>query len=224
MKKQTEKNRETQTVRMMSYFIDATTEIIKKEGIDKVTIRKIADLAGYNSATIYNYFEDLSHLIFFASMRFVKKYTDALPHYLEKARTPLERYFLIWECFCKYSFESPQIYYAVFSANLGTHPINLTKYYEYFPTDLVTFPDDLKPMLLESSLSKRTLIAFNQCISEGYIQETYAEKTAEIHYLIWNGMLTMLINNRTTYTVDEATEVTVNHIRNTTAITDTHMI
>ncbi|WP_191567315.1 TetR/AcrR family transcriptional regulator [Metabacillus idriensis] len=214
MKKQKEKNKETQTVRMMSYFINATAEIIKKEGIDKVTIRKIADLAGYNSATIYNYFEDLSHLIFFASMRFVKKYTDALPAYLEKARTPLERYILIWECFCKYSFESPQIYYAVFSANLGTHPINLTKYYEYFPTDLVAFPDDIKPMLLESNLSKRTLIAYNQCISEGYIQEMNAERIAESHYLIWQGMLTLFINKRSTYTVDEATEVTVNHIRN----------
>ncbi|MFJ5624703.1 TetR/AcrR family transcriptional regulator [Peribacillus loiseleuriae] len=216
MKIQTEKNKETQIVRMMSYFINATADIIEKEGFDHLTIRKIADLAGYNSATIYNYFEDLSHLIFFGSMSFVKKYTDALPQYMEKARTPLERYFLIWECFCKYSFESPEIYFAVFSANLGTHPINMTKYYEYSPIDLVAFPDDIKPMLLEANLSKRTLIAFNQCIKEGYIQETHAERIAERHYLIWQGMLTLFINNRSTYTVDEATEITVNHIRNTT--------
>ncbi|WP_028390344.1 TetR/AcrR family transcriptional regulator [Bacillus cihuensis] len=216
MKVQTEKNKETQMVRMMSYFINATAEIIDKEGFDQITIRKIADLAGYNSATIYNYFEDLSHLIFFASMSYVKKYTDALSQYMEKARTPLERYFLIWECFCKYSFESPKIYYAVFSANLGTHPINMTKYYQYSPTDLVAFPEDIKPMLLEANLSKRTLIAFNQCIKEGYIQETDAEQIAERHYLIWQGMLTLFINNRSTYSIDEATEITVNHIRHTT--------
>lgn len=215
MRKQTEKNKEKQTIRMMSYFINATVTIIEKEGVDKVTIRKVADLAGYNSATIYNYFEDLSHLVFFASMSFVKRYTDALPKYLEKSRTSLERYLLIWECFCKYSFESPQIYYAVFSADLGTHPINLTKYYEYSPTDLVLFPDDLKPMLLETNLSKRNLIAFNQCIRDGYIQESDAERLIESHHLIWQGMLTIILNNRSTYTVDEATEVVVNHIRNT---------
>jgi AcrR family transcriptional regulator len=219
LKKQTEKNKETQTVRMMSYFINATADIIEKEGIDNVTIRKIADLAGYNSATIYNYFEDLSHLIFFASMSFIKKYTDALPKYIEKAKTPLERYFLIWECFCKYSFESPKIYYAVFSANLGIHPIDMKKYYEYSPTDLVAFPDeDIKLMLLESSQSKRTFISLNQCIREGYIQEEDAERIAERHYLLWQGMLTMFINNRSTYTIDEAAEVTVNHIRNTTPV------
>ncbi|MGG3449336.1 TetR/AcrR family transcriptional regulator [Domibacillus aminovorans] len=220
MKKQTEKNKEKQTARMMSYFINATADIIEKEGVDKVTIRKIADLAGYNSATIYNYFEDLSHLIFFASMSFVKKYTDALPKYIEKSKNPLERYFLIWECFCKYSFESPKIYYAVFSANLGTHPINMTQYYAYSPTDLVEFPDGVKEMLLEANLSKRTVIALNECIKEGYIQEAHTERIAECHYLIWQGMLTMLINNRTAYTVDEATEATVNHIRNTTPLKD----
>ncbi len=48
----------------MTYFIDATNEIIENEGIESVTIRKVANLAGYNSATIYNYFENLDHLIF----------------------------------------------------------------------------------------------------------------------------------------------------------------
>jgi hypothetical protein len=116
-------------------------------------------------------------------MSFVKKYTDALPKYLEKARTSLERYFLIGSDFCKYSFESPQIYYAVFSADLGTHPMNLTKHYEYsgyYPTDLLAFPDDMKPMLLETNLSKRTLIAFNQCIRERYIQETHVNKSQKV--------------------------------------------
>ena len=32
------------------------------------------------------------------------------------------------------------------------------------------------------------------------------------------GMLTLFINNRTTYTVDQAAEVTLNHIRTTTPI------
>lgn len=215
MRKQAEKNKEKQAVRMMSYFIDATVTIIEEEGLDKITIRKIGDIAGYNSATLYNYFEDLSHLIFFASMRFVKKYTDALPEYLKKASTPLERYLLVWECFCKYSYESPDIYFSVFSSNLGTHPINVEKYYEYFSTDLVEIPDDLKPMILESNLSKRTLTALNQCIKDGYILESNAEQIAESHYLIWQGMLTQLLNNRSAYTVEEATKVTVDLIYQT---------
>lgn len=215
MKKRTKKNRRIKTDEMISRFINATSEIIDKEGIDNVTIRKIADAAGFNSATIYNYFEDLSHLIFFASMSVIKKYTDALPRYIEKAENPLERYFLIWECFCKFSFSSPKVYYAVFSANLGTRSINMAKYYEYSPYDLVAIPDDdIKAMLLEASQSKRVLISLQQCIKEGYILEEDAEEIALRHYLIWQGMLTMFINNRSSYTVEEATRATLNHIRN----------
>jgi hypothetical protein len=71
-------------------------------------------------------------------------------------------------------------------------------------------------LLLEINLSKRTLIAFNQCIRERYIQETHDENLRK-SLLIWQGMFTMFINNRTTYTVDEAA---VNHIRNATPLTD----
>lgn len=58
------KNKEIQMGRMWKYFVDATAEIIEEEGLENVTIRKVADKAGYNSATIYNYFSEVSHLIF----------------------------------------------------------------------------------------------------------------------------------------------------------------
>ena len=42
--------------RIMTYFIEATEKLIRSEGLDGLSIRKIAGEAGYNSATIYNYF------------------------------------------------------------------------------------------------------------------------------------------------------------------------
>ena len=45
--------------RVMMYFIEATQELILNEGIENLSIKKIAEKAGYNTATIYNYFEDL---------------------------------------------------------------------------------------------------------------------------------------------------------------------
>lgn len=217
MKKQQkqQKNKEIQSIRMMSYFIEATAKIIEDEGIDHVTIRKVADIAGYNSATIYNYFEDLSHLVFFASMKFLKEYTDSLPKYLSKAKTPLEKYFLTWESFCKYSFASPQIYYAIFSSDLGVHPEKMSEYYDFFPNDLLGVPEEFRSMALETNLSKRTRIALEQCIKEGVITESDADRMADTHYLIWQGALTLFINNRSANTVQEITEMTLKHIRNT---------
>ena len=75
----------------MSYFIDATDEIIEEEGIRGVTLRKVADKAKYNSATLYNYFENLDHLIFYAAMKHVKDYALALNTYLIDARSDMDK-------------------------------------------------------------------------------------------------------------------------------------
>lgn len=52
----------------MSYFINATIELMEKEGIENLTIRKVAEQAKYNSATLYHYFSNLDELELFASV------------------------------------------------------------------------------------------------------------------------------------------------------------
>src|SRR5699024_90287 len=78
------KRKEIQTARMWRYFLDAASELIKTKSLHEITIREIADKAGFTSSTVYNYFKDLSHLKFFAVMRFTKTYVQDLPSYMEK--------------------------------------------------------------------------------------------------------------------------------------------
>ena len=49
--------------RIRTYFIDAAKQIILREGVEGVSVRKVADIAGYSYATIYNYFSDLNALL-----------------------------------------------------------------------------------------------------------------------------------------------------------------
>ena len=56
--------KEIQERRMKGYFIDATKELLKGEGLSAVSVRSVADKAGYSYATLYNYFKDLNDLIF----------------------------------------------------------------------------------------------------------------------------------------------------------------
>ena len=44
-------------------FIKATQELLDTEGIEKLSIRKIAEKAGFHNSTIYLYFKDIQHLI-----------------------------------------------------------------------------------------------------------------------------------------------------------------
>ncbi len=205
--------KEIQKRRMWKYFIEATAEIIESEGVEKVTIRKVADRAGYNSATIYNYFSEVSHLIFFASMRFLKPYTDEVSSVIQKGQNPVEQWLLAWECFCKHSFKNPQIFQAVFIADLGEQPEKLLEYYyELYPQDLIDIPESLKMILFEPNITKRGRSFLELAVKEGSISTNNADAINELTLLIWQGMFTNILNRRRAYDPGEAAAITMKYI------------
>ena len=42
----------------MAHFIQVAIQIIQEEGLNALSIRKVAQRAGYNSATLYYYFSN----------------------------------------------------------------------------------------------------------------------------------------------------------------------
>lgn len=78
-------NRQEKRKRIMSYFINATIELMEKEGIENLTIRKVAEQAKYNSATLYHYFSNLDELELFASVKCLDEYMqETLIHKAEE--------------------------------------------------------------------------------------------------------------------------------------------
>ncbi|MEH7380487.1 TetR/AcrR family transcriptional regulator [Bacillus sp. JJ1533] len=206
--------KEIQVTRMLEFFIDATAQIIEEEGIENVTARKVADLAGYTSSTIYNYFDELSHLVFFASLRFLKDYIKELSVYIDNAQGPIDKYLSTWECFCKHSFNNPQIFNVIFISNLGTEPNELLqRYYKVYKNDLLQLPEEIKMLVLENDLSKRSKAMINEAIENGELSSTDVEAITGITIFIWKGMLTTILNNRLSYSPEKATEVTMGYIR-----------
>jgi len=199
--------------RMWTYFIDATEELIKTDGFQQVTIRKVAEKAGYNSATIYNYFGELSHLLFFASLKFLKPYIETVSQEMRKSGDPTEKYLIAWECFSKYSFKNLDIFQAVFLMDLGDHPENLlAHYYELYPSDLVSIPEELHPLIMDRDITNRGRNTLHAIVKAGHLTEQQAEELNELTNLIWQGMFTNLLNNRLHYTAEEAHERTMKYI------------
>lgn len=206
--------KEIQVTRMLEFFIDATAKIIKEEGIENVTARKVADIAGYTSSTIYNYFDELSHLIFFASLRFLEDYIKELSVYIDHSQGPIDKYLSSWECFCKHSFNNPQIFNIVFISNLGTEPNDLLKrYYNVYQNDLLQLPEEIKMLVLENDLSKRSKAMIEEAIDNGTLSTGNIEIITDITIFLWKGMLTTILNNRLSYSPEKATEVTMGYIR-----------
>lgn len=200
--------------RILKAFINSVREVINDEGIENVTIRKIANVAGYNSATIYNYFDNLNQLIFFGAISFLDDYVQAIPFYINKSDDALEQFLLIWECFVKNSFENPNIFYAIFTENIGDNSEDLfKKYYQLFPEELNNIPKKYIPMLLESELSKRCSIHIKPCIKAGYFTTEIAKEVDERMRLIYHGMLSLMVNNRLNYSQQEAAELYMKYAR-----------
>lgn len=173
--------RDIKRLRTMRYFIDAAQGILEEEGLDGLTIRRVADRAGYNSATIYSYFENLEHLAFYASLKYLKSYlvrlsAMTLPH------NGLERFTAIWRCFAAEAFQYPDYYYNIFYApHRFQFNDSIRLYYQIYPEQLENISEDLLPMLMGSNIYERDFESLKRCVDQGYFS---ADRIPEINDIV----------------------------------------
>ena len=91
--------KEIQEQRMRGYFIEATREMLKGEGLKSINVRAVADRAGYSYATLYNYFKDIKELIFICVKGFqdeaeaaIRMKTVSVPRGKEKIKEIMKAY------------------------------------------------------------------------------------------------------------------------------------
>ena len=198
----------------MNYFIEAASQIIEEEGLEAVTIRKVADIAGYNSATLYNYFENLDHLIFFSQLKHLKIYVVHLSDYVRDAKNALEKYFLIWEFFCYHSYQEPLVFHTLFFEKFK-QPLRhmMEEYYTLFPEESEGISEDIEPMVMNQDLYKRNMSLLVNCMNEGLLREDHLEGLNEMSLLVYQGMLQRMLAKQSDYTPKEATQRTMKYIK-----------
>lgn len=205
-------NKEIQRRRMMLYFIEAADGIIEKEGMEGLSLRKVAKKAGYNSATLYNYFENLDHLAFYAAMKYVKEYTMALKDYLEGTENSMDRFLRVWECFCDYAYDRPEIYNAIFFPRLDKDVEHYVReYYELFPNELSSDDSTISSMLLKRNLIERAMTIMDDCVEEGYIAPEDARTANDMTLVIFEGILKRVLNGKISY--DNARNNTMDYFK-----------
>ncbi|WP_338995753.1 TetR/AcrR family transcriptional regulator [Fusobacterium animalis] len=190
--------------RVMMYFIEATQELILNEGIENLSIKKIADTAGYNTATIYNYFEDLEELILYSSIDYLKIYLKDLKSEINSNMKAIEMYETIYKVFVHHSFEKPEIFHTLF---FGKYSYKLEKiikkYYEIFPDDITGQTDITKSVLVEGNIHNRDLPVIKQMIKEGSILEEDAPYIMEAIVRIHQSYLENILQQREKISLEE---------------------
>ena len=162
---------ETERVSMISMFVKTTREIIDADGIDQVTIRRVATICGYNSATLYHYFDDVDELITLSCMSYLEDYCRAWAQELKVARSDYDTYIFTWELYGKYAFLYPHIFNRIFFFN-HKKPLSdsIRLYYEVFPDQLENISGAINDMLRGGSLVERDYPVLKPLADSGLIR------------------------------------------------------
>ncbi|SHK36232.1 TetR/AcrR family transcriptional regulator [Hespellia stercorisuis] len=174
-------------------FIKATQELLDEEGLDALSIRKIADRAGFHNSTLYLYFNDVNQLILMASLKYFDRYSKALSQYSYKKLTPTDNFYTIWEVFCRIAFQRPQIFYNFF---FGKYSDNLTEimksYYELFPDEVDNYSKEIGDMYYGKDFKERCRIILMPLIDlpDSHIHEDNVELANTIVVSCFKELLT----------------------------------
>jgi len=115
--------KEIQEQRIKGYFIEATKEMLKGEGLKSISVRNIAERAGYSYTTLYNYFKDLNELIFLCVKDFQNECESFIEDETKKAPRGTEKIKAITKGYIKYFVQYPGIFELFFIekiSNIGS--------------------------------------------------------------------------------------------------------
>lgn len=189
--------------RILIFFIEAAQEIMTKEGIEAITLRKVADLAGYNGATLYNYFKDLDHLILFASLKYLKLYNLEVVKQIKDCGTEREKFLTMWQTFCKISFRYPQPFNQIFFNKHSESLDTICKqYYELFPEDIGTTDKNLKEILSGTRLGIRNKVSLKYLAAEENKSFPKADLINDMMIALYHDLLLKRISENDSYTED----------------------
>jgi AcrR family transcriptional regulator len=105
--------RKQQQEDLQARILDAARELFVNEGVEAVSMRKIAEKIGYSATTLYNYFEDKEHLLFalcdadFGTLHELFKKVG-------KIADPIERLRKMGQTYIKFALDYPSHYRFMF--------------------------------------------------------------------------------------------------------------
>jgi len=116
------KNKELQDSRMRGYFIQATKDILKGEGLKALSVRNIAERAGYSYTTMYNYFKDINDLIFLCVEDFQSECSDFVAEKTSVKDKGIERFRIAVVAWANFFVQYPgifELFYLERTTNFG---------------------------------------------------------------------------------------------------------
>lgn len=177
-------------------YIIKVSELIKRDGINNISIRKIAKELDCSSASLYRYFSSLDELIYYSELGELKTYIISLNRASLVWKNVWDKYVGVWYCYAMEAFRKPITYNLLF---LIKKDIKLNEaigeYYDMFPEDILKSSPVFQTMLRNPDFFGRDYEMCKLCINDKAIDKENAIILNRMVCLLYMGYLKNILDN-----------------------------
>ncbi len=173
-------------------YIEAAYELLERDGVQGVSIRKVAEEVGCSSAALYRHFPDIEKLVAVSSIRFLRDYIEDARLLSIVDLNPLELNLQLWECLAYYSFRNADVFENLFfgGADGGLYTEAVVEYFDEYPEDLAGLKDFMLDMFRDATtIAERDSILLNRAVEAGMISGDAASYLCKVDTYLFRGML-----------------------------------
>lgn len=194
--------------RVIRYFIDAARAIARENGLSAITIRSVAERAGYNSATLYNYFENLDQLLAFTCVDLQLDFIQRCSKIEKTDMDTLDKYILSWKVQCSLSFRDPALYaYVYFSENAERIKKSFAEYFDWFPEKAENIAEETLHAFLIKTLNEQEKYSIGLSVAKGYFTEKDGDDIGTLGWLLYRSLLLNFTLPNNQMSEEEATKI-----------------
>ncbi len=188
----TEERKTRERENMQKRILKTAMKLFLADGIENVSLRRIAEKIEYSPAAIYSYFKDKSEIVqALHNEGFEKLYSMQLT--LGKITNPHEKLMKMGRIYMQFALENPDYYDLMFIAKGIGIKINKDKQWDAGERSYNYLRDNVK-----------------DCIEQGYFIKSDIDAVTFVFWSLVHGMASLIIRGRCSMIPDEAIKAMVN--------------
>jgi len=171
-------------------MVEKTYELLKTTSPEDIKARTVAEVCNCTATVIYRYFENLDHLVLFASIKYLEDYIIALQDVVSEESDPLEMEEVMWDKFTECVFTNVPVFEMLFWGR-GHDELGdvMFEYYQLFPDRLSSYGGLFTTLFFNSSLEQRTEIILRRAAVAGYFSINDVPILSDLKCLMFHGLI-----------------------------------
>ncbi len=160
-------------------YIELATRIANEQGINHLTIRRLADELNCSSAALYRYFKNKEELTYFVNLQVLETYIERLNKAQLIWDNPWDVYTGVWDCYAREAFTHTEAYDQLFFRHSNTILNDkINEYYKMFPNNITNANEIFQEMLSTADFMSRD---YRMCIRCAEANAISYEKSKQLN-------------------------------------------